>query len=208
MKTHIIFIGIIFVISFTLGYFDVNWILYLITIFGVLSAYLYLLYSPILFTNDILKTEAFLKKNQNKPIFYLIYSLANHLESNVEDAISKVLLKYKSPTKQAHFIAIYSLYKHDIERAKASVGQIQVLKNKEYYQALICIEEGKLKEALTIGNKIDSSWMKHTINAEVYLKEGNEEKARNYAKQAIRETKGIQKYLLYKNFEKILDGKL
>jgi hypothetical protein len=80
------------------------------------------------------------------------------------------------------------------------------LKIREYYQALIFIEEGKFQEALSIAEKINSSWMKHTIEAEVDLKEGNEEKAKTKAKQAISETKGLQKYALYKNFEKILNG--
>ncbi|MFP5108956.1 hypothetical protein ACSU6B_19635 [Neobacillus sp. C211] len=207
MKNLISFIGIMFILGLGLGFFSVNWILSLICIVGVVSVYLFISFSPILFTNDISKTEKFLIRNQKRPIYYLFYSLANNLDGDVEDAIKKVLLKYKTPARQALFRTIYSLYKHDTEKAKTNLERIQPLKLRQYYLALVCIEEDKLQDAISISDKINSNWMKNTILAEVYLKEGNIEKAKTYANQAVKETKGIQKYSIYKNFEKILGDK-
>ncbi|OIK10810.1 hypothetical protein BIV60_20285 [Bacillus sp. MUM 116] len=205
MKNFIFYIGIMLVLGFALGFFSVNWILSLICIAAVASAYLFILFSPILFTNDISKTEKFLIKNRKKPFYDLNFSIANNLENDVEDAIQKVLSKYKAPFRHALFLTIYSLYKHDTEKAKTHLEGIQPLKYREYYRALVCVEEGNLQDAVTISNKINSpKWMKLIIMAEVYLKEGNNEKAKICAIQAVKETKGLQKYAIYKNFEKIL----
>jgi hypothetical protein len=204
LKNYLILFVVVLGLSFTYGYFSVNSTVFFISMVGVLIVYLYVVLLPILFSNNIVKIEAFILKNQKKPFYYFLYTMANNLDDKVEDAMKKVMAKYKSPTRQAFFLTSYSLYKHDVEGAKANIEKIQPQKNRDYYRALICIEEGKLDEALSIADHVHSDWMKHTLRAEVYLMEGKQDQAKPYAKQAFDETNGLQKYSLYKNFEKLL----
>jgi hypothetical protein len=90
-----------------------------------------------------------------------------------------------------------------MKTAKAISMQIKQIHTKEYYDALIFIEKGNLNRAREISFKMKTLWKKNTILAEINLKEGNKEEARKFAIEAMLKSRGVQRYLIYKNFESL-----
>ncbi|MCD8508616.1 MAG: hypothetical protein LRY73_01025 [Bacillus sp. (in: Bacteria)] len=208
MKLNIIFLVLVFIVSFILAFLGVDALTTLLIIFGIAVIYIYLSLSPIVLSNNLEKVERFLLNNQDTPVYYFLYSVANKATDDVEKAYDQVLQKYGNSSKRPLFELIYALYKDNLPEAKEHLVNIKAPDYQDYYRCAILLEEGNVAKAREIGERLPKKWMKATVLAEVSKKEGNSQAAREFAEEAFNNARGIQKYSVYKTFEGLLDKKL
>lgn len=198
---------ITFIISlisfFTLNYFQIgNIFIIALVVLSILLVVLYPMLHTILFETNISKIERFLLKNKKNPNLYMIYALANELDEEVRGLTEKLLQKYKNRSRQAMYTVGKALYFKDIEEAKLHINQISQLSYRLYYQSIILIEEGDFDGAVKMIEEVSTKWMKDALLAELEKKRNNLPNAKKYANQAKLHSKGLQRYLLHKTYER------
>ncbi len=200
---YIIAFFISLVTFFVLNYFDMNNIFAVSFVFIIILIFILgpILYTTILQT-DVDKLERFLLKNKKDPNFYIIYSLANELDEEVDDITEILLHKYKQVPRQAMYSVVRALYLKDLQEAKLHVRQIKPLKYSLYYQSIISIEEGDFDVAEDLMKQIKTKWMTHALLAEMEQKRNNITEARSHALQARSSSRGLQRYILHKTYER------
>jgi hypothetical protein len=192
-----------FLSFFTLQYFNVesvftNGLVFLL----IVAIVFYPILHTVLFETNIDKIERFLLKNRKNPNFYMIYALANENDEEVKDITDMLLKKYKQESRQAMYKVVQALYFKDIAEAKLHINKIKPLHYRSYYQSSILLEEGDLDGAVELMEKLPSQWMKDAILAEHAKKLNNLPTAKDYANKAMLSSKGLQRYLLYKTYER------
>ncbi|GAE93269.1 hypothetical protein JCM21714_2336 [Gracilibacillus boraciitolerans JCM 21714] len=201
---YIIAFLISLVAFFVLDYFDINNILMIGLMFIIIL--IIILAPPILYTTllqtDEDKLERFLLKNKKNPHFYIIYALANELDEEVNDITEALLHKYKQASRQATYSVVRALYFKNLQEAKVHVNQIKPLKYKLYYQSIILIEEDDLDGAEILIEQMKTNWMRYALLAEIEQKRNHLSNARNYAHQARSKSRGLQRYILHKTYER------
>ncbi|MDQ0256504.1 hypothetical protein J2S74_003924 [Evansella vedderi] len=205
MNRSFVFIVLIFLVSFILAFFGVSVVISFFIIIGMVALYFFMLISPVLLTNNISVAEKFLKENKSDPTYYFLYSIANKVDKEVDEAFAKVKEKYNNSSKLPIFQTTYALYKGDLNGAREYVDKINQPVYRDYYYTSILIEEENFYKARSIAETLNKKWMKDTVLGELYKKEGNLELATKYVKQALKQTRGIQKYSIYKNFTDLLE---
>lgn len=154
------------------------------------------------FTTDMNKVEEFLIKRQKQPLFHFYYALANEQEEEAQVALEKLKQKYKSPHWNAVYTVIYAAYKDNLQSVESEIQQIKQAPLKAYYEGLLAIEKGDFDQASSMIEKVNKEWMKEQLQAEIYKAQGNEELAKSHQTKAIELSKGLQRYILVKQFRK------
>jgi hypothetical protein len=153
---------------------------------------------------NIKRLEKFLVKQRKKPALYLFYATANKQDEVVEKLIDQLLVKYKQPNRQALYRAVYGVYLKNPTVVKRELAQIQPIQYRYYYEAYVQIEEGDLEAARINAAKVSKLWMRAALLSELELKSGNRSEAISLARQALQSCRGVQRYLLHKNYEREL----
>ncbi|MDP9675764.1 hypothetical protein J2W97_001759 [Paenibacillus jamilae] len=165
-----------------------------------------ILYVPILFTvlwdSNLKRIEKFLMSRKSKPEYHLFYALAHEIDEEVEDSIRLLLQKYKGIHKQALYKTVLAFYKKEILTVKEEIEFIKPLAYKNYYRAIVCMEEGSNAEAHRIIHDIPTTWMKNALLSELELKSNHYSAALKLAQQALHQSKGLQKYVLFKTYQR------
>lgn len=194
---------LVFLVSIVMVILQINFYIALTTIimivfFGLIFPFL----SIVFWEKDIYKIEKFLIDNKKNPNYQLFYALANNIDEEVEEVIGKLLSKYKAKNKQALFNVIYALYKKEILSAKHEVEHIKPVNYMKYYKSIVLVEEGKINEARQLIEQVPIPWMKSALLAEIENKLKNRDEAKRFAKEALEQAKGLQKYILYKTYQR------
>ncbi|MBD8068789.1 hypothetical protein [Bacillus sp. PS06] len=188
---------------FTLQYFDITNVFTIGLVFLLILAIVFLpVLHTVLFETNMDKIERFLLKNKKNPNFYMIYALANEIDDEVKDITEKLVKKSKQESRQAMYKVVQALYFKDVAEAKLHINQIKPVHYRLYYQASILLEEGDLDGAVELMEKLPSQWMKDAILAEHAKKLNNLATAKDYANKAMLHSKGLQRYLLHKTYER------
>ncbi|MEK4733203.1 hypothetical protein [Paenibacillus sp. FSL L8-0641] len=165
-----------------------------------------ILYVPILFTvlwdSNLKRIEKFLMSRKSKPEYHLFYALAHEIDEEVEDSIRLLLQKYKGIHKQALYKTVFAFYKKEILTVKEEIELIKPLAYKNYYRAIVCMEEENNMKAHKIIHDIPTSWMKSALLSELELKSNHHTEALKLAQQAVHQSKGLQKYVLFKTYQR------
>ncbi len=178
------------------------------TISLVVLVILVLVLYPLVYTSffgtNIDKIEQFLLKNKKNPNFYIIYALANKRDEEVEDLTDKLLHKTKQESRQSMYRVVKALYFKDVNEAKSHVHLIKQETYRLYYQAGILLEEEDLEGASKVIDEMPHSpkWMKDALLAQLEQKRNNIPEAKKHANNAISQAKGLQRYVLYKTYER------
>ncbi|HWL12264.1 MAG TPA: hypothetical protein VNQ57_04685 [Ureibacillus sp.] len=196
-------IVLVILISIVMSLWQVNFSMVLLTNFIV--AFTGLMLPTVYITlreKDISRIEKFLMKQKRNPNFMLVHALANKNDKDVEEAIHKLLRKHRQRHKQALYKTLYALYKEEILTAKQGIEWIRPLPYKHYYKSIVFIEEGNIKKATQLIEQISIPWMKSALLSEIERKKGNSEEALQLAKRALNQVNGLQKYVLYKTYQR------
>lgn len=201
MRFAITFV-ISFISFFVLKFFQVENIFTISAVLIlILLVVMYPLLHAVLLETDIEKIERFLIKNKRNPNFYIIYAMANGLDEEVKELTEKLLVKYKSPSRQAMYKIAEALYFKNMLVIRSQLAHIKNPSYQFYYQAIIFIDDGDIDGANEVIEKISSKWMKSALLAQREKRLNNVLAAKSYAEQAIQHSKGLQRYLLHKTYE-------
>ncbi|MBS4178299.1 hypothetical protein [Lederbergia citrea] len=165
--------------------------------FLIITPQLYFMY----FSNNVENIERFMKRNLNQPLIALYYAMANKNDELIDKTMEKILKKYRKANHQAIFKTIFALYYGDVQEMKKFLHEIKPIQYQYYYKAIVSINEGYIKEAEEYIEKTKIEWMKSALKAELYLKSGMLDEAENFSQKAVSQAKGLQKYILAKNYE-------
>lgn len=179
-----------------------HFISFIIVFFIILAVMMLPLLKVTLFETNMEKVEKFLLNNKNNANFYIIYALANNLDDDVKELTNILVQKSKNKSRQALYKVIEALYFEDYATVKTIVEDIEAPMYRNYYQAIIAMEEGDFNRTDELIAKISNKWMHFALLAERERKQNNLEKGKDYAQKAKEATKGLQRYLLHKTFEK------
>ncbi|MBP1906782.1 hypothetical protein J2Z32_003446 [Paenibacillus turicensis] len=154
------------------------------------------------FSSDLKKIEKALTSNRSVPIFNLYLALGSRDDEKVDICVEALLNKYKLPSRQALFKTIHAMYKEEILTVKEEIKLIKPQTYQYYYEALLCIEEFNITSAEKYIDMIDKPWMKLVLLSTLKLRLGDDLEAYQLSLQALEQSKGIQKYAIYKSMEK------
>ncbi|KAA0549276.1 hypothetical protein FZW96_05020 [Bacillus sp. BGMRC 2118] len=182
------------------GYYDFPlWITLIILSIILLPMNLYPIINSLYLTKDHDKVEKFLIQRKKQPMYMFYYALANDNKEESEDALERLRSRYKqNPHWKAVFEVAYALHFHSLLSVKEKIGDIKQKDARDYYEALVSIEQGDSEAAIEAVNPMKKQWMKESILAAVAKKKGMREEARNHENAAIEHAKGIQRYILVK----------
>ncbi|WP_145326070.1 hypothetical protein [Paenibacillus xylanexedens] len=193
----------VFVLFMTWNDYSLFW-----TIGGVvvtiLIAFIKHVFYPLVFDKRIDRLESFLSKQQNTPGTYIIYVLANRLDNEVELVMEQIMQKYKRRTTQAQFKAAYGLYRKDMFAIRQAVPHIGLSDYRTYYETILLLEDGKSEDARERLQSIKKKWMRSTLLAGIELKAENRDTAIQHAHEALNSSRGVNRYVLYKEYERVL----
>ncbi|MBT2285683.1 hypothetical protein J7E78_19250 [Paenibacillus polymyxa] len=193
----------VFVLFMTWNDYSLFW-----TIGGVVVTILIVFFKhvfyPLVFDKRIDRLESFLSKQQNTPGTYIIYVLANRLDDEVELVMEQIMQKYKRRTTQAQFKAAYGLYRKDMFAIRQAVPHIGLSDYRTYYETILLLEDGKSEDARERLQSIKKQWMRSTLLAGLELKAENRDTAIQHAHEALNSSRGVNRYVLYKEYERVL----
>lgn len=159
-------------------------------------------YYPLLLETRINRLESFFLKQKNKPSIYIYYVLANRLDEEANAIMNQLLLKHKRAGTLAIYKAAYGIYRKDMNAVREAIPDIQLAEYRNYYKTIVQMEDGEREQALATLESIKKPWMRFALLAELERKAGRIEKAVVYAKKAFSASRGVQRYVLYKEYER------
>lgn len=161
------------------------------------------LYTPLLET-DLDRLEKFLIAQRKNPAFYILYASSNRQDEEVERLMPQLLLKYKQRHRQALYMAFHGAYRKDVSSVKNQIVHIRPMDYQHYYAAFVHLEEGNIELARSSAARVSKPWMKNALLSEIEEKTGNQLEAASYAKKALLSSRGLQRYVLHKHYEREL----
>ncbi|PQP81517.1 hypothetical protein C0Q44_17495 [Paenibacillus sp. PCH8] len=148
------------------------------------------------------RMETFLRKNQHTPYIYIYYVIANRLDEEVEITMEQLLSKYPKKKTQAVYNAAYGYYRNDMLTLRNAVNNMPKSDYRTYYETILLVENGWSEKARELLQTIKKPWMRSILLAGIELKAGNREIAIVHAHEAIDAVKGVQRYVLIKEYER------
>ncbi|MBY0010002.1 hypothetical protein [Paenibacillus typhae] len=191
------------VLYMTLNEYSLIWIVGA-TFVAFLIAFTTQFYYPAVLDKRVDRVESFLRSHKKNPALYIQYALANRLDDEAKTTMDKLMSKYKHSKALATYKAAYGLYRKDMAAVQEAVQDIRYPDYRAYYEAALLVEDGKSAEARGHLESIKKRWMRSALLAEIERKDGNEEAAVKYAKEAIGASGGVQHYVLHKEYERTL----
>ncbi|MCL6602296.1 MAG: hypothetical protein K6T94_05405 [Paenibacillus sp.] len=175
-----------------------------VIVIAVLLSFVLLFYYPLLLEKRIDRLESFLRKQKKTPAIYINFVLANRLEDEARLIEEQLISKYKQAATQAQFKAAFGLYRKDMATVREAVPYIRKSDYRAYYEAILLIENGESDLARKTLESIKKHWMRLALLVEMEIKAGRHETAIEYAREAINSSKGVHRYVLYKEYERVL----
>lgn len=161
-------------------------------------------YYPAVLDKRVDRVESFLRSQKNNPALYIQYVLANRLEDEARTVMEQLMSKHKRVAVQATYKAAYGWYRKDMAAVKEAIPHISHADYRAYYEAGLLLEEGKDAQAREHLKSIRKPWMRSAVLAEIERTAGNNELAVKYAREAVEASGGVQRYVLYKEYERKL----
>ncbi|PRA07534.1 MULTISPECIES: hypothetical protein [unclassified Paenibacillus] len=200
----VFYLAVFFFVLFMTGNdYSLFWTIGVVSV-TILFAFIKHVFYPLVFDKRIDRLESFLSKQQNTPGTYIIYVLANRLDDEVELVMEQIMQKYKRRTTQAQFKAAYGLYRKDMFAIRQAVPYIGLSDYRTYYESILLLEDGKSEEARERLQSIKKQWMRSTLLAGLELKAENRDTAIQHAHEALNSSRGVNRYVLYKEYERVL----
>ncbi|WP_456272274.1 hypothetical protein [Bacillus sp. AK031] len=152
------------------------------------------------FSKNTESTGKYLQQRTKQPILQFYYHLANSHVEQMEETITILKKKYKSPQMTAMFTVPYAAQQENLASAKESIPLIKDLSARQYYEVLLKVEEGQWDDADKMIPSLQKEWMKEAVKAELLQKKGEAGAAKVQGSKAVDLTKGMQRYLLEKRY--------
>jgi hypothetical protein len=171
---------------------------------AVLMIFTIQFYYPAVLSKRVDRVESFLRNQKNNPALYIQYVLANRLDDEARTVMERLMSKHTRVAVQATYKAAYGWYRKDMAAVQEAVQYIRYPDYRAYYETALLLEEGQGAQAREHLKSIRKPWMRSAVLAEIERKAGNNELAVKYAREAVEASRGVQRYVLYKEYERTL----
>lgn len=195
------FIGIALT-ALLLSYDLSRWLIFPIVIGFYLIAMVLPGVYAVYFSNSIPQIGRYIKRNRFKPVFAFPYALGNGSDQDVEAAIEQVLTTHKQPELQSIYRTLLALHRGQAAVAAQHAETIEREPLRSYYLAQAAVSSRDWQHAQNLSNSISEPWMKYSIKA-LIARETDEAEFLQLAEKSVQEARGVQKYTLQKNFERM-----
>ncbi|WP_310829028.1 hypothetical protein [Paenibacillus pedocola] len=175
-----------------------------VTVVAGLIVFVTQFYYPAALDKRVDCVESFLRSQKKNPALYIQYVFANRLEDEAKMIMEQLMSKYKRATAQAPFKAAYGLYRKDMAAVQEAVPYIRYPDYRAYYETALLVEDGKSAQAREHLESIKKRWMRSALLAEMERKSGNSVTAVKHARDAVYFSRGVQRYVLHKEYERTL----
>lgn len=159
---------------------------------------------PLALEKRVDRVESFLRSQKNTPGLYINYVFANRLEDEARTIMEQLMSKYKQAAAQASYKAAYGVYRKDMTAVQEAVPYIRYSDYRTYYETILLLEDGESAQARKRLESIKKPWMRSALLTEIELKAGCIETAVKHAREALNSSRGVQHYVLHKEYERIL----
>lgn len=154
------------------------------------------------FSNSLPQIGRYIKRNRSKPIFAFPYALAHGNDQDVEQAIEQILKTHRQPELQSVYRTLLAIHRGQAAIAVQHAETIEREPLRSYYMAQAAVASGDLQRAQILSDGISEPWMKYSIVA-LIARETNDAEFRQLADKSVQSARGVQKYTLQKNFERM-----
>ncbi|WP_336783370.1 hypothetical protein [Paenibacillus illinoisensis] len=169
-----------------------------------LMAFIIHYFYPLALEKRLDRVESFLLIQKSTPELYMNYVLANRFEDESRMVMEQIMNKHRSEKAQAVYKAAYGVYRKDMNDVRKAVPHIRFSDYRTYYETILLSEDEKSTEARERLKSIKKRWMRSALLAEIEIKAGCREKAIQHAREAIDASRGVHRYVLHKEYERIL----
>lgn len=193
-----------FAIGIILGVLNVQFNFWIFVVLLVL-AFIALSYRDVKYmflSRDVEKIEKYLKKKRHEPYYGFVLELADGNLTGAKKELEELERKWKGK-KTAVFWAQYYLKVGNYTKAKEQVVKVDQHEIKTYITAGIAVAEKDYKKAEKLRGEVRKDWMKFAIDTELALSRKNYTLAKEKKEQALAATKGLQYYMMSKEFQEI-----
>lgn len=175
------------------------WIMMVAIFIAVIPISLYPIINSLYLTLDINKVDQFLVKRKKQPVYRYYYALANRDLVETDEALKVLLEKYKNnPHWKAVFEVAYASHFNNLLSVKNQINDIKQNEIRNYYEALVLVEQQDFENGRILSNQLKKVWMKESVLALIARKSGRDEEARKHENTAIEHARGLQRYILVK----------
>ncbi|KPB03386.1 hypothetical protein [Bacillus sp. CHD6a] len=193
-----------FAIGIILGVLNVQFNFWIFVVLLVL-AFIALSYRDVKYmflSRDVEKIETYLEKKRHEPYYGFVLELADGNMTGAKKELEELERKWKGK-KTAVFWAQYNLRAGNYSMAKEQVAKVEQAEIKTYITAGIAVAEKNYKKAEELKGELRKDWMKFAIDTELALSRKNYTLAKEKKEQALASTKGLQYYMMFKEFQEI-----
>jgi hypothetical protein len=173
------------------------------SLIAVLLFFSIYIFYPMAWETRMERLEAFLRKRENTLYIYIFYATANQLDEEVERTMEK-LMSSTSTSKfaKANYQAAYSAYRKDLFSLRKSLREMRRSDYRTYYETFLLVEEGESERARAHLSSIKKDWMRYALLAEIERKLHHHERAEEFAAKAVQAAKGVNRYVMTKEYER------
>jgi len=193
----------VFVLFMSWNDYSLFWTLGVVLI-AALIMFMLRFYYPLSLEKRIDRVETFLRRQKNTPGVYISYVLANRLDDEAELVMEQIMQKYKWKSTQASFKAAYGVHLKNMFAVQQAVKQMGISDYRTYYETILLLEDGNSDGARERLQSIKKKWMRSTLLAGIELKAENRDTAIQHAHEALNSSRGVNRYVLYKEYERVL----
>jgi hypothetical protein len=174
--------------------------------FLVIIVIVYFLVFPVFQINwgkgDVKKIEQLLLKNKKNPFYRFYFGVANGIEKDVDESIKKINQGFHLPSVKNQHQLIHAYFHQRPEEMEKLINGMRKSAFTLYYQAALSILINDLEGARSYIEQNPKMWMREALTTEILIKENRKEEALIHARKALLKTKGIQRYVLIRNWER------
>ncbi|MGM7724672.1 hypothetical protein [Metabacillus sp. Hm71] len=153
-------------------------------------------------TGDVEKIEQLLLKNKKYPFYRFYYGIANGIEKDVDESIRKINQGFHLPSVKKQHQLIHAYFHEQPEEMEKILNGMRKSAFTLYYQAARSILINDFEGARSYIKQNPKMWMQEALTTELLVKENRKEDAFNHARNALSKTKGIQRYVLLRSWER------
>lgn len=199
-KLTLIYLFAIIVCTFLLLMDIPKWLIFILLFLYVFSFTMYPHFNALLWTNNLKIVDRFLEANKHRSLYAYPYAIANLPVAEQKAALQKIIHVYKQPYIKHNYASILAILEKDYTRALSEAKRIA----KEPFQSYMIAHSeaylGNFEQAKALLPKLTEKWMSSSIESLIFFKLQDKENFKYHSSKAIKQARGIQKYLLVHSF--------
>lgn len=173
-----------------------KWQIFILLFLYVFLFTMYPHFNALLWTKNLKKVERFLEANRHKALYAYPYAIANQTIAEQKAALHKIITTYKQPYVKHNYASILAILENNYDQALSEAKQIKKEPFKSYMVAHSEAYLGNFEKAEALLTNLPEKWMSSSIKSLISFKKQDVENFKLHSTNAIKQARGIQKYLL------------